>query len=73
MLLLTNNRNNDGPDSLYQTLADERTDSSLPVLTVGNAQRLWDDTTYRQGCIERLIQILTDLDLYRGIPRLFIP
>jgi hypothetical protein len=32
MILLTDNRNNDGPDSLEQTLRDGRTDQSLPVL-----------------------------------------
>ena len=73
MLLLTDNRNNDGPDSLEQTILDDVTSTSLPVLTVSNAERLRKDQGYRSACAERLVEILVDLDRYRGVPRLYIP
>ncbi len=73
MLLLTDNRNNEGPDSLEQTLRDEQSPASVPVLTVGNAERLMADRHYRHACAERLAEILVDLERYVGTPRLFIP
>lgn len=72
-LLITGNRKKTGPDSLEQTLIDEVTPVSLPVLTVGNAERVMRDGAYRTTCAERIAEILVDLDLYRGIPRLFVP
>lgn len=72
MLLLTNNRSMKGRDSLEQTLRDEHTATTLPVLTIGNIDRL-DDRHYRDACVERLIEILIDVEHYRGFSRLFIP
>ena len=73
MLLLTDNRNNDSPDSLEQTLLEELTAASLPVLSVGNAERLRKDHTYRNACAEQLAEIVADLERYTGIPRIYIP
>ncbi len=72
MILLTDNRNRSGANSLEQTLLDEGTPSSLPVLTIGSIQRL-KDRDYRIRCIERLIEIIFDLDRLRGTSRLSIP
>jgi hypothetical protein len=72
MVLLTDNRNMKGADSLEQTFREEGTPTSLPVLTVGNAQRL-TERDYRVRCAERLVEIILDLELYRGVGRLFIP
>lgn len=73
MLLLTDNRNNDGPDSLEQTLLDERSNASLPVLTVGSADRLRKDQAYREACAARVAEIAIDLERYLGISRIYIP
>ena len=73
MLPLTDNRNNEGSDSLEQTLLDEFSPASLPVLTVGSSERLRADRHYRQACAERMVEILVDLDRYMGTPRLYIP
>ena len=73
MLLLTDNRNNEGPDALEQTLQDELTPSSLPVLTVGSGERLRRDRPYRVACAERVAEIVVDLETYRGVSRLCIP
>jgi hypothetical protein len=72
LLLLTDNRNMKGEDSLEQTLREENTLSSLPILTIGNTDRL-DERDYREQCTSRLIEIILDLESYLGTGRLFIP
>jgi hypothetical protein len=72
MLLLTGNRNMKGEDSLERTLREENTSNSLPVLTIGSVLRL-DERSYREQCAERLVEIVLDLEQYRGVGRLFIP
>jgi hypothetical protein len=72
MLLLTENRNMKGKDSLEQTIREERTSRSLPVITVGNRNRLVR-LDYRRRCAERLVEIVIDLEFYRGVSRIFIP
>jgi hypothetical protein len=71
MLLLTNNRNMRGEDSLEQTLRDENTATSLPILTIGNVERLREQI-YRQRCATRLIEIGLDLENFLGAGRIFI-
>jgi hypothetical protein len=72
MLLLTDNRSMKGEDSLEQTLREENTPTSLPILTIGSINRL-DAREYREECAERLIEILLDLENYLGASRIFIP
>lgn len=73
MILLTANRSMKGKDSLEQVMREENTSTSLPVITIGNADRLLNDSDYRSRCVESLIEIVLDLDSYRGARRLFIP
>ncbi len=72
MILLTDNRNDDGPNSLERTIDQENTPDSLPVLTIGNITRVVQ-RNYRERCVERLIEIILDLDNYKGTGRLYIP
>jgi hypothetical protein len=72
MILLTGNRNMKGQDSLEQTIQEENTPISLPVLTIGSTKRL-DEPRYRERCAARLVEIVVDIELYRGVGRLFIP
>lgn len=72
-LLLTDNRNNEGPDSLEQTLLEEATATSLPVLTVSSAERLRRNRSYRYACAERIAEIMVELERYMGIPRIYLP
>ncbi len=72
MILLTDNRNMKDQDSLEQTIRDENTTTSLPVLTIGNSKRL-DEAAYRDRCAERLLEIGTNIEKYLGIGRIFIP
>jgi hypothetical protein len=71
MLLLTGNRNMDGDDSLEQTIREEATATSLPVLTVGRVRRLYE-SNYRRRCVARIVEIVLYLERYRGNSRIFI-
>jgi len=72
LVLLTGNRGMKGQDSLEQTIREENTPTSLPVITVGSVDRL-DERSYREQCASRLVELLTDLDRYSGAGRLYIP
>jgi hypothetical protein len=72
MILLTGNRRMTGEDSLEQTLREENTLTSLPVLTIGDLNRMVE-SKYRNRCMDRLLDIVLDLENYRGIGRIFIP
>jgi len=72
MLLLTANRNMGGVDSLEQTIREENQATSLPVMTIGNPDRIVEKT-YREQCATRLAEIGLYLDNDRGAGRLFIP
>ena len=73
MILLTASRSMKGKDSLEQVMREENTSVSLPVLTIGNADRLLTDSDYRGRCSEALVEIVLDLDRYLGAMRVFIP
>ncbi len=72
MILITANRNMKGDDSLEQTMREENTPTSLPILTIGNPAQ-FDESSYRQRYATRLIEILFDLKNYMGVGRIFIP
>ncbi len=73
LILLTANRNQDGPDSLETTLRTRNGPHALPVFTVSNAQRLLASRDYTERVVERLIDYLMDIDKYRGTGRLYLP
>jgi hypothetical protein len=61
-----------GEDSLEQVMREENTAGSFPVITIGSLDRL-DEPDYRERCIERLIEIVLDIENYMGAGRLFVP
>ena len=73
MILLTANRSMKGKNSLEQVMRQESTSTSLPVVTIGNADRLLNDPEYRGRCVESLVEIVLGIDGYRGARRVFIP
>lgn len=73
MLLLTANRRMKGEDSLEQVLREENTPTSLPVVTIGNADRVMNDPDYRELCVNRLVEIVLYIENYIGVRRIFIP
>jgi len=72
MLLLTGNRSMRESHALEQTIREENTATSFPVITVASAERL-DERLYRERCGSRLVEMILDLDNYLGVGRLFIP
>jgi hypothetical protein len=73
MILLTANRSMRGKNSLEQVVREENTFTSLPVVTIGDVDRVLTDPDYRNRCVDRLIEIVFAIDDYRGSRRLFIP
>lgn len=73
MILLTANRSMKGKDSLEQVMREENTATSLPVITIGNIDRLLAEPEYRDRCVNRLVDIIVDIEDYRGARRIFIP
>ncbi len=72
MFLLTNNRNRKGVDSLQEAIESNTSFESIPVLTIGNLDRIYE-RPYRERCITRIIDVVTNLENYRGCGRLFVP
>lgn len=72
-LLITSNRNEDSPDSLETTIRTLSTSASLPVLTVSDPKRLGRDRDYAGRVVVSLLQILLEVDSYRGTGRLYLP
>ncbi|MDJ0688105.1 MAG: ACP S-malonyltransferase [Xenococcaceae cyanobacterium MO_188.B32] len=72
MIILTANRNMKGKDSLEQIIREENTVSSLPVVTISDIKRL-DEFNYRERCVDCMIEIVLDIENYKGVGRLFIP
>jgi predicted nuclease of predicted toxin-antitoxin system len=73
MILLTANRKMKGKDALEKVLREENKSNSLPVITIGNADRVLDERAYRDQCVDRLLEIVIDIENYTGVGRLFIP
>lgn len=71
-ILLTGNRNKEGEDSLEQTIRNENTPSSLPVITIGMVSRI-EERAYREQCAERIVEIVLNLENYIGVGRIYIP
>ena len=62
----------DNEQSLEQTIRQENTTASMPVMTISAVQRL-DDKAYRDRSCQRLAEIAFDLDDYLGAGRIYIP
>lgn len=60
-----------GEDSLEQTIREESTPASLPVMTTSDGRRMVEKT-YRERYIVRLLEIVFDPDNYRGVGRVFL-
>lgn len=73
MILLTANRSMKGADSLEQVMREENTSTSLPIITIANADRLINDSQYRDRCVESLVEIVLDINNFRGAKQIFIP
>jgi hypothetical protein len=73
LVLITGNRNDDGPDSLEATIRDENQADSLPVVTISDVDRLLRDRSYAERVAEQLLDYLMRIDEVRGVGRIYVP
>ncbi len=73
IVLLTGNRNAEGADSLEAAIASLGTARSLPVITIGDPDRLLRDRDYAQRVAAQVLEYLLDLENLRGTGRLYVP
>jgi hypothetical protein len=73
LILLTGNRNADGPESLEATIRNENRPDSLPVITVADMDRMLRDRPYAEKVAERFLETLIAIDDFRGTGRLYVP
>jgi len=74
-VLLTENRNDDGPDSLERTLADSWRVGDLPVITLGNKTRFERDRHYALRAAADVAELLFGIAAgeYCDRPRTYVP
>jgi hypothetical protein len=72
IILITGNRNEEGPASLEVTIQQANTLMSLPVLTISEPQRLLSSRAYARRVAERLMEYLIDVENLRGTGRLYL-
>jgi hypothetical protein len=73
ILLITGNRNAEGPASLEMTIRQRNAANCLPVLTLADPDRIQRERPYAEAVVERLFDILIDPDALRGTGRLHLP
>lgn len=73
IILITANRNNDGPDSLESAIRTMNTIHSLPVFTIADADQVLHSRAYAERVVTKLLDYLVDIDNYRGTGRLYLP
>lgn len=73
IVLIIGNRNRQGPESLEATIRVQNRPESLPVITIGDAERFLQSPSYAERVVVRLLEYLQFLDNYRGTGRLYVP
>jgi hypothetical protein len=73
IVLITGNRNSEGPDSLEATIKQHNNANSLPVLTLADPKALSQGGIYAGRVVETMLQYLLEIDNVRGTGRLYLP
>lgn len=73
IVLITGNRSQQHDDSLEATIRELNERTSLPVITLSNAQRIPDDRNFADRSVAKVLEYLMDLDRLLGTGRLFVP
>lgn len=68
VILITGNRNREGPNSLQYAIEQFNTPACLPVFTIGAPGR-----AIRHRLVTRLVEYLIDIESVRGAGRLHLP
>ena len=73
LILITGNRNGQGPHSLEATIRAQCGPRSWPVMTISRAGHLLRSRDYADRIVERLMDYLMNIEDYRGAGRLYLP
>lgn len=73
VIMITGNRSAKDAESLEVTIRQRNRSDCLPVLTLANPDRIALDRAYAEAVVERLFDILIDIDVLRGTGRLYLP
>src|SRR5437016_123957 len=73
LVLITNNRNEDSPESLETAIRQHNTSDSLPVFTIGDLDKFRLNPAYARQVLERFYEYLLRIDEVRGTGRLYLP
>jgi hypothetical protein len=73
MLLITDNRNRIGPESLEDTIRLWNRPDSLPVFTIADVNKFRASRSYAKQVVERLYDYLLRIDEVCGTGRLYLP
>ena len=73
LVLITGNRNDDGPTSLEATIRERLKPDSLPVVTVSRPKSLGLNSAYTARVGIQLLDYLLNIDKFRGTGRLYVP
>ena len=73
LFLLTDNRNDDKPDSLEFIIRTQNLATSLPVFTISDIHRLRVEREYVEALVAKLLDYLMDAENLLGAGRLYLP
>lgn len=71
--LITDNRNQDSPNSLEATIRGQNQPNSLPVFTMGDLSKFQNSGEYAERVLEQWYDYLLRIDEVRGTGRLYLP
>jgi hypothetical protein len=73
VILITGNRNDDGPESLEATLRARNQERSLPVFTLVHPDHVRPGSGETVRVAVKLLEHLLEIDHYRGAGRIWLP
>jgi len=73
LILITDNRNDESPDSLNATIRNFNTSTSLPVFTIADLDKFGMSREYEKRVVAALYDYLLRIDDVRGTGRLYLP
>ena len=73
IVLITGNRNLEGPHALEAVIRTRGSAHHLPVFTLADRDRIYRDPNYADRVVARLIELLSEIDNLRGSGRMYLP
>ncbi len=73
LILITDNRNDDTPDSLSASIRNFNNPRALPVFTIADLDKFGTSRDYEDRVVAALYDYLLRIDEVRGAGRLFLP